>query len=326
MKIAVSGANGRVGSVLCKALIERGHQIKALIYKHSKEIQDLPLEQVPGNTLEKDSLKRLLNDVDCCYHLAAHISISGDPDGMVWRINAEGTRNMVEVALERGVKRFIHFSSIHAFQQHPQDQLLDETRPLVGSNGFAYDVSKAAGERFVKAAVDNGLNALILCPTAITGPDDPEPSLIGQALLELCLDQIPALVPGGYNWVDVRDVVDAAINALTMGTRGEKYLLSGKWYSLLELSKLIEQITGQKTPQKIMPMWIARIGLPFITLYSKLTGVKPLYTSESLTIISEGHRQISNEKAKKELGFTSRNLDETIRDAFTWFEDNGYLH
>ncbi len=326
MKIAVSGANGRVGSVLCKTLVELGHQVKALIHKHSKEIQDLPLEQVPGNTLEKDSLKRLLYDVDCCYHLAAHISISGDPDGMVWRVNAEGTRNIVKVALETGVKRFIHFSSIHAFQQHPQDQPLDETRPLVGSNRFAYDVSKAEGERFVKAAVDDGLDALILCPTAITGPADPGPSLIGQALLELSLNQIPVLVPGGYNWVDVRDVVDASINALTMGRRGEKYLLSGRWCSLLELSKLIEQITGQKTPQKIMPMWIARIGLPFITLYSKLTGVKPLYTSESLTILSEGHRQILSEKAKNELDFTPRKLEETIRDALTWFKDNGYLH
>jgi len=325
MKIAVTGANGHVGSNLCKALLEHGHEVKALIHKNSKAIQGLPLEQVPGNTFDKDSLRRLLHDVDCCYHLAAYISISGDPDGMVWRTNAEGTRNMIEVARELRIKRFIHFSSIHAFQQHPVDQPLDEARPLVGSKGLAYDVSKAEGERIVKAAVDDGLDALILNPTAIIGPADPEPSLTGQALLELYLRQIPALIPGGYNWIDVRDIVDASINALTMGKRGENYLLAGEWHSLLDLSKLIKQITGQKTTQTIMPMWIARIGLPFITLYSKLTGVKPLYTSESLTIISEGNREISNEKARRELDFTPRRLDETIRDMFTWFKDNGYL-
>ena len=325
MKIAVSGANGHVGSNLCKALIDQGHQVKALIHKNSKAIDDLPLELIHGSTLDRDCIKQLLHGVDYCYHLAAVISISGDPDGMVWKINTEGTRNMVEVAKEVGVKRFIHFSSIHAFQQHPLDQVLDETRPLVGSSGLAYDVSKAAGERIVMDAVSNGLDALIISPTAIIGPADPEPGLTGQAIIELYLKQIPALVPGGYSWIDVRDIVGAAINALTMGKRGEKYLLAGEWRSILELSKLIEQITGQKTPQTIMPLWVARLALPFITLFSKLAGVKPLYTGESLTIISEGHRQIDNAKARRELNFNPRNLDETIRDAINWFKDNGYL-
>jgi dihydroflavonol-4-reductase len=72
-------------------------------------------------------------------------------------------------------------------------------------------------------------------------------------------------------------------------------------------------------------MWIARVGLPFITLYSKLSGTKPLYTSESLTIISEGNRMISNDKARRELNFNPRPLTETIKDFLTWLKDNGHL-
>ncbi|MBE0647688.1 MAG: NAD-dependent epimerase/dehydratase family protein [Bacteroidales bacterium] len=326
MKIAVTGANGHVGSNLCKALLQEGYQVKALTHKHTKAIQDLPIEIVKGNILEKDSIRKLMQDTDYCFHLAAFISIKGDPDGMVWKINAEGTKNIVEIAREQKINRLIHFSSIHAFQQHPANEVLDETRPVVGSVGFAYDVSKAEGERAVHQAAAEGLDAVILCPTAIIGPDDPEPGLIGKALLELYYNQIPALVPGGYNWVDVRDVVQGAIHAMTMGRSGEKYLLSGTWHSLLELSQIVARVTGSKTPQTVMPMWVAKLGLPFITLYSLIAGVEPLYTKESLQIISEGSRMISNAKAQRELNFSSRDLEETVRDTFSWFTKHGYIH
>ncbi|MEI7898404.1 MAG: NAD-dependent epimerase/dehydratase family protein [bacterium] len=325
MKIAVTGANGHVGVNLCKALIEQGHQVKALTHRHSQGLKFIPVTIVKGDLLEKSSLIPLLSDVDVVFHLAAKISITGDPDGMVARINTEGTMNMLSAAIECKVKRFIHFSSIHAFQQHPQNQALDETRPLVMNEGFAYDRSKAAGERAVMAAVKGGLDAVVLSPTAIIGPADPEPSLIGNALIDIYNNKIPSLVPGGYDWVDVRDIVDAAITAMEKGRTGEKYLLSGQWRSLQEFSGLIQHHTGKKTVHTVLPMWIARVGLPFITLYSKISGTKPLYTSESLTIIAEGNRMISNSKAKRELGFNPRPLTETIGDSLSWLKENNYI-
>ncbi|TSA25236.1 MAG: NAD-dependent epimerase/dehydratase family protein [Bacteroidetes bacterium] len=326
MKIAVTGANGHVGSNLCKTLLDQGFHVKALAHRNTGAIQDLPLELIQGDLLDRDSIRNLLHGADFCFHLAACISIKGDPDGMVWKINAEGTRNMVEIARESNLQRFIHFSSIHAFQQHPREEPLDETRALVTHTGFAYDRSKAEGERAVLQAISDGLDALILSPTAIIGPGDPEPSLTGKALLELYHRQIPMLVPGGYNWVDVRDVVNGAINAMTLGRTGEKYLLSGTWHSLWELASLICRVTGSGTPQRVVPMWLARVGLPFITLYSQFTGGEPLYTSESLQIISEGNHCISNEKARRELNFAPRELEETVRDAFAWFKEKGYIH
>ena len=325
MKIAVTGANGHVGVNLCKALIEQGHQVKALTHHHSQGLKFIPVTIVKGDLLEKSSLIPLLSDVDVVFHLAAKISITGDPDGMVARINTEGTMNMLSAAIECKVKRFIHFSSIHAFQQHPQNQALDETRPLVMDEGFAYDRSKAAGERAVMAAVKGGLDAVVLSPTAIIGPADPEPSLIGNALIDIYNNKIPSLVPGGYDWVDVRDIVNAAITAMEKGRTGEKYLLSGQWRSLQEFSGLIQHHTGKKTVHTVLPMWIARVGLPFITLYSKISGTKPLYTSESLTIIAEGNRMISNSKAKRELGFNPRPLTETIGDSLSWLKENNYI-
>jgi dihydroflavonol-4-reductase len=326
MKIAVTGANGHVGYNLCKSLLEKGFQVKALAHKNTEAIRKLDLTLVQGDLLDKSTLLDLLDETEVVFHLAAQISITGDPSGSVYRNNAEGTRNMISAAKDRKIKRFIHFSSIHAFCQDPQEKPLDESRPLVGSEAFAYDRSKADGERAVMEAAWNGLNAIVLSPTAIIGPADPQPSLTGKAVLQLIHHKIPALVPGGYNWIDVRDIVTSAIQAIEKARKGEKYLLAGKWHSLKELSGYVGRHSGKKTVQTVLPFWSAKIGLPFITVFSRLTGSEPLYTSESLEIVAKGSRLIDNNKARGELGLNPRPLDETIRDLIAWFRENNYLN
>ena len=325
MVIAVTGASGHVGINLCKALLAKGHEVRALYHKNDSVLRTVTVSMVQGDVLDRDSLRPLLAGADVVFHLAARISITGDPDGMVHRINAEGTRNMIAVARECKVGRFVHFSSIHAFCQAPYDKPLDETRPIVVKEGFAYDRSKAEGERAVMEAAAQGFHALVVSPTAILGPDDPEPSLTGKAVIDICNRKIPSLVPGGYDWVDVRDVVAGAIAASEQGRAGEKYLLSGHWHDLKEFSSVIGRCAGTKTVSTVVPIWLARVGLPFITLCSRLSGREPLYTGESLTILSEGNRMISNAKARRELGFNPRPLTETIGDLISWFRTNKYL-
>jgi dihydroflavonol-4-reductase len=322
MIIAVTGANGHVGVNLCKELLSEGHQVRALTHLHVNGLLDIPVVRIKGDLLDKKTLMPFVEGADVVFHLGGKISIAGDPDGMVSRINKDGTMNMLETALKCRVKRFIYFSSIHAFKQYPLDKPLDETRSLVDNEGFAYDRSKAAGERAVMEAVKNGLDALVLSPTAIIGPADPEPSLVGNAVIDIYNHKIPSLVPGGYDWVDVRDVSTAAISAIKNGRTGEKYLLSGHWHSLKEFSELIQLHSKRKTVQMVLPMWLARVGLPFIDLYSKISGTKPLYTSESLTIIGEGSRLISNAKARHELNFNPRPLTDTIEDLLIWLKAN----
>jgi dihydroflavonol-4-reductase len=326
MKIAVTGANGHVGYNLCKSLLDNGFQVRALTHKHTESISKLDLTLVKGDVLDKASLLDLMDGVEIVFHLAAQISITGDPSGSVFRNNAEGTRNMLIAAKDRNVKRFIHFSSIHAFQQDPQEKALDENRPLVGSEAFAYDRSKAEGERAVMEAASKGLDAVVLSPTAIIGPADPEPGLTGKAVLQLINRKIPALVPGGYNWIDVRDVVSTAISAIEKARPGQKYLVAGKWHSVQELSACVKKHSGVSTVQTVLPFWSAKVGLPFITAYSKLTGNEPLYTKESLEIIAKGSRFIDNSKSRSELGLNPRPLDETIKDLISWFNQNNYLN
>lgn len=326
MIIAITGANGHVGVNLCKELIDLGHEVRALVHKNAKGLEKLNVKIFNGDLLNKASLVPFLEGAEIVFHLAAKISITGDSHGSIRAINTEGTRFMIELSKEFGVKRFIHFSSIHAFRQEPHDQVLDEARPLVEEEAFAYDRSKADGERIVMNAAKDGLDAFVLSPTAIVGPMDYEPSLMGKALLQLYHHQIPALVPGGYNWVDVRDIVQAAIQSIDKGRKGEKYLLAGHWHSLPEVARFIEKHTGKKIVRTVMPFWIAWIGLPFITLYSRISGRTPLYTCESLKIIIKSSKQISYEKASRELGFRPRRMEETVQDIMNWFDMNGYLN
>jgi len=326
MKIAVTGANGHVGFNLCKSLLDKGHQVKALTHKHTESVSKLNLRLIKGDLLDKNTLLDLMDDVEVVFHLAAQISISGDPSGSVYRNNAGGTKNMLSAARDRKVKRFIHFSSIHAFCQDPQEKPLDENRPLVGSEGFAYDRSKADGERAVMEAFHNGMDTIVLSPTAIIGPADPEPSLTGKAVLQLIHHKIPALVPGGYNWIDVRDVVNTAISAMEKARSGQKYLVAGRWHSIHDLSGVVGKYSGIKTVQTVLPFWSAKLGLPFITLFSRFTGLEPLYTSESLEILAKGNRHIDNTKSMKELGLDPRSLDDTLSDLITWFKDNNYIN
>ncbi len=325
MIIAVTGANGHVGINLCQKLIASGATVRALCHQNDFALKYSSPLIFRGDLLNPASLEPFVEGADIVFHLAAKISITGDPQGTVRKLNVEGTRNIVNAAQKAGVKRLIHFSSIHAFQQSPQDKLLDETRSLVNDRAFSYDRSKADGERIVMEAARNGLDAFVLSPTAIIGPMDYEPSLMGKAFLQLYHRQIPALVPGGYNWVDVRDIVDAAITSIEKGRKGEKYLLGGKWHSLKEIAVLIQKMTNKQTPQTEMPFWLAQAGLPFITLYSRITKAAPLYTKESLEIIKHANQLISSSKAAKELGFKPRPVEESIKDTFDWFGKNGFL-
>ena len=325
MIIAVTGANGHVGVNLCRKLIELGHEVRAFVHQKENGLQGIDVKVFRGNLLVKDDLKPFLKDTEIVFHLAARISISGDDSGGVAMLNVEGTRNMLEAAKEASVRRFIHFSSIHAFRQHPYHEPLDESRSLVKEDAFAYDRSKAEGENLVMQAAADGMDTLVLSPTAIVGPLDYEPGLMGQAFLQIYHQQIPALVPGGYDMVDVRDVVAAAVSAIENGKKGEKYLLSGKWHSIRECSVLIAKFTGKETVRMEMPFWVATAGLPFILLYSTIMRRVPLYTWESLTIIKNANKNISNQKARKELGFDPRSIEETIGDLFEWFKNNQFL-
>jgi dihydroflavonol-4-reductase len=323
--VMVTGAAGHIGANLVRALLARGRPVSALVHRDRRALEGLDIRQVEGDILDPPSLRRAFEGAEVVYHLAAHISIRRADWPLLESINVTGTRNVVEACLDCGVRRLIHFSSIHALIQEPLEAPLDESRPLAESRRHPpYDRSKAAGQRQVLKGIDSGLEAVIIHPTAVIGPYDYGPSHFGQALLALGHGRLPALVAGGFDWVDARDVSEGAIRAEEGAPNGARYLLSGHWLSLREVATMVEELTGTHSPRLVVPVWLARMGLPFALLSAHLTGKRPLYTSVSLEAL-RSNRDIRHERATGELGYHPRPFRETLADTLRWFERAGYL-
>jgi dihydroflavonol-4-reductase len=325
MKVAVTGASGHIGNCLVRELKNQGADIKVLVHNFRNDLDKMDIELIQGNLLDPESLITLCDGVDVVFHLAAQIAIENRSSARVYETNVTGTKNIIKAAINGGAKKFIHFSSIHAFQTESSDPILDEIRSLVETNKTIYEFTKAEGEREVMKAVKEGLNAVILNPTAVIGPFDYRGSLLGQALRQIYQNKLPFLVSGGYNWVDVRDVVSASIQAIESGRKGEKYILSGEFCTLKELSVMTSKISGCRIPV-IVPVSLARLACPFFQIYSSVTKNEPLYTYQSLDILVNSPVNISNAKAKKELGYEPRPLERTLRDTFNWYRDNNFIN
>jgi dihydroflavonol-4-reductase len=264
---------------------------------------------------------------DVVYHLAAQISVDGAMGGLVAQTNTEGTRNIVNACLTHEIKKLIHFSSIHALQDQPGKEaatITEDTALALSEGNLDYGRSKAQAEAVVIEGVAAGLNATILNPGGVLGPYDFKPSRMGEVLIQLQQKKMPALVEGGFAWVDVRDVVEAAIVSETNGRPGERYILAGEWASFRKLADTAHSVTGIKPPLITAPVWLAKLGVPFVSAASKILGTSPLYTLESICAI-QCHRNLSYEKAKSELGFNPRPLSETLRDTYEWHQSQGQL-
>lgn len=325
MTVVVTGASGHVGANLVRALIECGRSCRAIVRQDQRAVEGLDVERVHADVLDRHSLTQAFQGADVVYHLAARISIVGGERGRVHETNVVGTRNVVEACLQCGVKRLVHFSSIHAFSQHPLNAQLDESRQRVaGPKAPAYDQSKALGEAEVRVGVEKGLDVVIVNPTGVLGPYDFKPSLIGQELINIYRNRFSVLVDGGFDWVDVRDVVRGAMAAETKGRTGENYLLSGHWLSVRELAKVVEDVTSADPKLWVCPMWLARIAAPFAETEARLLGKQPLFTRDSLASL-RGNRNISKKKAQQELSYSARPIAETIRDTFDWLKSSGRI-
>ena len=322
MTIMVTGASGHVGGNLVRRLLELGRPVRVLVHRSSAALEGLDVERRAGSVGDPESLERAFEGADVVFHLAGKISLIERERALVNDVNVVGVGNVVNACLAAGVRRLVHVSSIHAIAQTPLGTPMDEACPLVESQAPCYDISKAGGQRAVQDGVRRGLDAVIVNPTGIIGPLDFEWSRMGHVLHQLYHGTLPALVRGGFDWVDVRDVVEGALAAMERGRTGENYILSGAYASVTDVAALWGKVTGRRMPSWASPMWAARLGLPFIALWSRLTGRPPLYTPASLEAL-RSNPDVRHDKAARELGYRPRPLEETLRDVLAWMTASG---
>jgi dihydroflavonol-4-reductase len=325
MNIAITGASGHLGVEIARQLEKRGDNLKLLIHNNSKPLEGLKATFIRGSVLERHAIEELLEDCEVVIHCAAVISLQGDPNGLVYKTNVEGTRLVLETALRYGIKRCIHISSIHAYHPEPLDKVLDESRELVHDDAFAYDRSKRDSQILALSYLEKGLEVIVINPTSLIGPPDYAPSLQGKAFIDIYKGNVPVVFRGGFDFVDVRDVVTAIIQSVDKGKPGECYLMSGKYITMKDMIELVNQATKKNRKAIMLPFGVAYALLPFITLFSKFTGKEPLFTKQSLHYLRNGNRFICSDKAKRDLAFSPRDLQETVNDMMHWFKQNGYI-
>lgn len=322
--ILVTGATGHIGNVLVRRLIEKGEKVRGLVWRgeDTAPLRGLDVELVEGDVLDPVSLESAMKGVDAVFHLAGIISIMPGHDPQVWRVNVEGTRNVLEAARRANVRRLVYTSSIHAIARAPHGVVMDETLGFDQNNPYGeYDRSKAAASLEVQKAAADGLDAVIVCPTGVIGPYDFRGSELGEVIRGASEAHTMFYVDGAYDFVDVRDVVDGMIAAIQRGRRGESYILSGQKLSVRYILETVREVTGKAFARIKIPFSLAEIASRYTVWYYQRTKSRPRFTPYSLEVL-QSNSNISFKKALIELGYKPRPIYETITDTVRWFLEN----
>ena len=318
----VTGATGHIGNVLVRELLGRGERVRALVRpgKTPFALAGLDVEIVPGDILDVDSLERALRGVDVVYHLAARISLAAGPDLETERVNLDGTRNVIAAMHRSGTPRLIYASSIYALRI-PDLGVVDESLPFDPDHARGvYDRSKAAASLEVQKAAAEGLEAVIVCPTAVTGPYDFQDSEAGRGIRYNMGSGLKFYVDGAYDFVDVRDVARGLILAAEKGRGGETYILGGDRLTVREVAGIVWEAADCRCIGVEIPLWLAYLAADLMPFYTDLTGAKPLFTHYSLDAVCS-NSNISHARASHELGFQPHPARQAIADSVRWFQE-----
>ena len=323
-KCVVTGATGHIGNVLVRELLARGKKVRALVLPNEDltPIANLDVEIVYGDVTNREFLFSFFEKDDMVYHLAGLIDIVDVPYEKIYNVNVNGTKNVVDACIKNGVKRLVYTSSVHIIEPEKDKVLLEPTtfddKNLVGN----YAKTKAIATKYVIEKAKSGeIDAVVVYPSGVIGPNDYKISELGQVILDYMNEKLIAYVKGGYNFVDVRDVVNGIILAAEKGKSGEGYILSGRYVTLKEmLSILNKKLKRKKLPYKIA-LWFIKMMVPLANLYYRTLHKKPVFTAYSLYTLNV-NANFGNEKAKQELGYTTRPVEDTLFDTVDWFREN----
>ena len=327
----VTGANGFLGNNIVRKLQDQKCEIRALILPNDKSpaLDGLNCKKYFGDITNIDSLKDIFdvpkNTEVFVIHCAAFVYIKSRNNKKVFDINLGGTRNIVQKVLEINAK-LVYVNSVHAITEKPNGEVMTEITDFDSTKVVGcYAKSKAETAKYVLQMVkEKGLNACIMQPSGIIGPNDYSGTHLTQLFIVFANHKLPACVKGGYDFVDVRDVADGVISACDKGKTGECYILSNEFVPVLSLVNMCADVLEKKRLKSLFPMWFARMFAPFAELYYNIKKQTPLFTSYSLYTL-RSNSNFSHKKADKELGYKTRNIYETVKDTVLWLKEIGKI-
>ena len=332
----VTGAAGFLGGTICRQLVERGEMVRAFVLPNDPALQFVPKEAevVEGDLCNIADVRKFFEVEEgtetVVLHIASIVTVNPDFNQKVMDVNVGGTKNIIDVMrVHPECKKLVYCSSTGAIPELEKGIKIAETDDFYTLDKEkvlgCYSQSKAMATQVVLDAVKNdGLNACVVHPSGILGPEDFAVGETTKTLIDIINGQMPAGIDGSFNLCDVRDLAAGTIAAADKGRCGECYILGNDEVTFKQFSKLVSEEAGCKKVGFFLPIKIAYFMADIMEKQAKRKGTKPMMTRFSVYNLARNN-DFDSSKAKKELGYTTRSYRETIRDEVAWLKKTGKI-
>jgi dihydroflavonol-4-reductase len=304
-------------------LLAAGRRVRVLARETSdpRPLDGLDLEVARGDVRDPDAVRRALRGADCVVHAAGYVQLGRSRLEHHRAINVGGTRHVAEAARAQGT-RMVHVSSCDAVGIRSLDEPADEETPLKDPTPVPYVISKREAERVVLDEVALGLDAVIVNPAFMLGPWDWKPSS-GRMLLEVAAGRGFLAPRGWFSVCDVRDVAAGILAAIDRGQGGRRYILAGHTMSYLAAWRVFAEVSGARRPWGTAGPLLAAAAGRCGDFWGWLSRREPDVNSAAIAL-ARLPKSYSSRRAETELDYRVRPTEETVRDAWNWFRENGY--
>lgn len=326
----ITGVTGYVGNVFAKKLLDEGCNVVGLA-RSKEKVQRVFTGKCPdiiyGDIRNKDDIRKLFagDKPKIVIHTVAYVSIGEGDMEELYDVTVTGTENILDVAREHNTVKFLHISSSEAIPHGVKlNKELSNYIPDPANTRKGYNRAKSMADVVVLKAVEKyNLDASLILLAGILGPGDYSYTHMTQVIIDYINGKLPASVNGGYNDFDIRDVADVLCQIIDRSKKGESYIFANKPDKINEVIKYVADMTGRKM-LPTLPIWVAYVGLPFLYIWSKITGKRPLYTLSSLASL-RADTNFPLDKVTHEFGYQPRSLKETVTDHVRFLVDNGMV-
>lgn len=330
----VTGAAGFLGSHVCSQLLDRKERVRALVLPNDSSIKYIPKEVkiCLGDLCDRNSLEQFFtvpNGMETIViHCASMVTVNPDYNQKLIDINVGGTKNIIETCLaHKECKKLVYVGSTGAIPELPKGEKIKEVKQFEPKKVVGcYSVSKARATQAVLDAVNNnGLNACVVHPSGILGPNDYAISETTRSIIQIIKGEMPMGIKGSFNLCDVRDLAYGCIMAAEKGRNGQCYILGNKEVTLKELCTLLTKESGCKPIRFYLPLGVANFMAKIMENKAKKSGRKPMLTTFSVHNLKRNNA-FDYSKARKELGYKTRSYKETIHDEVLWLKRERLVH
>lgn len=333
-KVFVTGGSGHVGAHVVHALLDEGYEVRCLVQPgfNDAALDGLPVETVEGDIRDYQAMLRATKDCARVFHVAAKVSTlsaSAGEQRELYEINVIGTRNVLRASLENGVARAVmtgSFSSTGYPLDDPSSPSHEDLPFYPFGHVMPYSHTKALAEHELLKCVVDGLDAVVVTSCACIGAWDYLPSRMGRTMIDYSHGKLRAFVPGGFDFVNGRDIARGHLLAMEKGRRGHKYICSTHFHTLGDLVAMFAEITGLPPVRlQVPPGLMATITGIYAGSLAKVFPKLPQRLTPGAIGVLQMRRHADTTKAKTELGYEPGTVRDAVRDAFVFFARQGKL-